>query len=104
MTNTQDTSSAVVADAVAGAGALAPAPEVLTIQRGGLAETWLPAEKKEARTRDYLWSAAMRACATKGKKGYDELIHAYCAVEREWMDTVREIVKRGGLLHIGARA
>lgn len=74
----------------------------LTIDRDGMRETWLRAEKAEAQSREYLWSAAIRAGKTKSKKGYDELIKAYCIVDREWGGTVEQICKRGGLLHIGA--
>lgn len=100
MTATPNTTSAVVAEEASGAGALAPAPEVLTIDRYKLRDLWLPAERRESESCDYLWRLYMKA--KHGSVADRALNAAVTAVESEWRKTVRCIVERGGLLHIGA--
>lgn len=99
MTNTPNTCSAVVADEASGAGALAPAPEVLTIDKRGLREVWLPCEKAEFEALVQMDRECMRVV---GKPRYKWFHEARMALYHQHQDTMRNIIKRGGLLHIGA--
>lgn len=96
-----NTSTGIVPRTEAGAGALAPAPEVLTIDRYGLRDLWLPAERSESESCDYLWRIYRKA--KSGSVADRALNTAVTAVECEWRKTVRCIVERGGLLHIGGK-
>lgn len=94
-----NTSTGIVPRTEAGAGALAPAPEVLTIDRCKLRDLWLPAERRDSESCAYLWRIYMKA--KRGSVADRALNAAVTAVECEWGETVRCIVERGGLLHIG---
>ena len=99
MANTQNTSSAVVADEASGAGALAPAPEVLTIDKGGLRQIWLPSERAEFEALVQMDRECRRVV---GKPRYKWFHEARMALYHQHQETMRHIIKRGGLLHIGA--
>lgn len=95
----KDTSMGTVPGTTAGAGALAPAPEVLTIDKRGLRGIWLPAEKKEYAALVQMERECMRAVL---KPRYKWLHQARMALYFQHQETVRNIIKNGGLLHIGA--
>lgn len=95
----QDTSMGTVPGTTPGAGALAPAPEVLTIDTQGLRD-FIAAERRLDAAVVY-----MRKLFRKSKSGTadDAAINtALVAVLVKWEDTIFEIRRRGGLLHIGA--
>lgn len=79
----------------AGAGALAPAPEVLTFHRQHLG-TLLFMERQDADAVDCLRKIYKRS------KSSNALSWALAAVTIAWEDRVSLIRQRGGLLHIGA--
>ena len=93
----QDTTMGTAPRTTAGAGASAPAPEGLTIDRNALRDIWLPAERRESSSLAYMKKLFARAA---GRHAGD--VHeARMAIEWRWRETVEMIRKRGGLLHIG---
>ena len=97
--NESNTSMGTVPGTTQGAGALAPAPEELTIDKRDLRGLWLPAERIERESYEYLWRCFMKARV--GSLEFRALNVAVSLVGQEWRKTVRAITDRGGLLFVG---
>ena len=77
----------------------------LTIEKPGITETWLPAFRAEHVAADVMKREMRKACDALARKPtlannvrFDAFVKAFCCVERERDQTVREIVRRGALL------
>lgn len=94
--NTTDTTRGAVPGTTPGAGALALAPEVLTIDKEGLRASlfmvWNDSAAVECLEKIY-----------KRSKSNFALSWAIASMVIRWEDRVESIRERGGLLHIGAR-
>lgn len=85
-----------------GAGALSPMGTIATER---LSDLWLPAERAEREALDFM----DRQCTSAYRrspfgKAAEHMNRARCALLASWIDTVRCIQERGGLLLIGGRA
>lgn len=68
-----------------------------TIEKSSLNELWLPCEKKERESLEYMEKACQKAY---GKPRFQPLHEARMAVLFRWDETIESIRKRGGLLLI----
>ncbi len=73
----------------------------LTIDTARLKDLWLPEYRNEADSLEYMNRACLRAV---GKKNFNALNTARCALAINLSETCAEIRDRGGLLLIGGAA
>lgn len=90
-----NTQKGIAPGTTAGAGALAPAPEVLTIAKEGLGAS-LFMEGMDSAALQHLRNIYKRS------KSNSNLSWAIASLAIVWEDRVESIRQRGGLLHIGA--
>lgn len=98
MTNTQNTSRAVVATEASGAGALAPAPEALTIREEAV-RIFLERANPVGDALHH-FEAARRRSSAKGS-AWSRNYEAERLLRLEWNRIVEVLRDRGGLLRLG---
>ena len=102
-TDTVQTSAHPAQQGTTSAAADTAAP-TLTIDRQGeysLRNLWLRIERDEAAATQRINKMYLRACRKKDQSDFKALSHAYSALLDVHRTTVKRILERGGLLHVG---
>lgn len=86
--------------------AAADTAPVLTIDKGeySLRNLWLRIEREESAAAQRINKMYLRACRKKDQSDFKALSRAYDALLGVHHTTVKRILERGGLLHVGCAA